>query len=113
MAEQVHTYIELRQRIHDDLRIQHPEWVQSNGKSPMCDFYEARLMELLNYDAKGLSWNQRSSSNEQEWKAAKFRSTTAGSRELDGDLTQPVFMNQHSLQGPPLRTVEPSAVVAP
>ena len=44
---QVHSYIELRQQIHDDLRIQHPEWVQPNGESPMCDSYEARLMELL------------------------------------------------------------------
>ena len=47
MAHQVRTYTELRQQIHDDLRIQHPEWVQPNGESPMCDAYEARLMELL------------------------------------------------------------------
>ncbi len=47
MDHQVHTYTELRQQIHDDLRIQHPEWVQPNGESPMCDAYEARLMELL------------------------------------------------------------------
>jgi len=45
---QIHTYAELRQQIHDDLRVQHPEWVQPDGKSPMCDSYEARLMELLN-----------------------------------------------------------------
>jgi hypothetical protein len=32
---------------HCDLRIQHPEWIESNGEAPMCDFYEARLMELL------------------------------------------------------------------
>jgi hypothetical protein len=44
---QAHTYTELRQQIHDDLRIQHPEWIQPNGESPMCDAYEARLMELL------------------------------------------------------------------
>jgi hypothetical protein len=44
---QAHTYTELRQQIHDDLRMQHPEWVEPNGKSPMCDSYEARLMELL------------------------------------------------------------------
>jgi hypothetical protein len=44
---QIHTYTELRQQIHDDLRIQHPEWVQPNGDSPMCNFYEARLTELL------------------------------------------------------------------
>ena len=38
---------ELRQQIHDDLRRQHPEWVLPNGESPMCDAYEARLMEEL------------------------------------------------------------------
>jgi len=27
MPHQIHTYTELRQQIHDDLRIQHPEWV--------------------------------------------------------------------------------------
>ena len=43
----IHTYAELRKQIHDDLRVQHPEWVQPDGKSPMCDSYEARLMELL------------------------------------------------------------------
>ena len=43
----IHTYTELLQQIHDDLRIQHPEWVQQNGESPTCDSYEARLMELL------------------------------------------------------------------
>ena len=44
---QIHTYTELRQQIHNDLRVQHPEWVQPNGESPMCDSYESRLMELL------------------------------------------------------------------
>src|SRR5881275_2580084 len=47
VPHQIHTYTELRRQIHDDLRIQHPEWVQPNGESPMCDSYEARLMELL------------------------------------------------------------------
>ena len=47
MSHQIHTYTELRQQIHHDLRIQHPEWVQPNGESTMCDSYEARLMELL------------------------------------------------------------------
>ena len=47
MSHQIHTYTELRQQIHNDLRIQHPEWVQPNGESPMCDSYEARLAELL------------------------------------------------------------------
>ena len=47
MVHQAHTYADLRKQIHNDLRIQHPEWVQPNGESPMCDSYEARLMELL------------------------------------------------------------------
>jgi hypothetical protein len=42
-----HTFTELRQQVHEDLRIQHPEWIQSNGECPMCDAYEARLVELL------------------------------------------------------------------
>jgi hypothetical protein len=55
MTHQIHTYTELRQQIHDDLRIQHPEWVEPNGGSAICDLYEARLMELLDPDAKGLN----------------------------------------------------------
>ena len=38
---------ELRQQIHDDLRMQHPEWIEPNGECPECDVYEARLMEEL------------------------------------------------------------------
>jgi len=38
---------ELRQQIHDDLRVQHPEWVEPNGRCPKCDSYESRLAELL------------------------------------------------------------------
>jgi hypothetical protein len=41
------TLAELQQQIHDDLRMQHPEWIKPNGESPMCDFYEARLSQLL------------------------------------------------------------------
>ena len=47
MSDQIRTYTELRQKIHDDLRLQHPEWVQPGGKSPICDSYDARLMELI------------------------------------------------------------------
>jgi hypothetical protein len=47
-SHEIHTYAELRQQIHDDLRVQHPEWIQPNGESPTCDSYEARLVELLN-----------------------------------------------------------------
>jgi hypothetical protein len=47
MAHKVHIFAELLRQIRNDLRIQHPEWIQPNGESPMCDSYEARLMELL------------------------------------------------------------------
>ena len=66
MAHQIHTYTELRQQIHDDLRIQHPEWVQPNGEAPMCDSYEARLMEQLN------TFTRRGSN---EWKTDTVRQT--------------------------------------
>jgi len=47
MFHQLRTYADLKKQIHDDLRIQHPEWIQPNGESPMCDSYEARLLETL------------------------------------------------------------------
>jgi len=47
VRSQIHSYSELLQRIHNDLRIQHPEWVEPNGESPICDRYEARLVEQL------------------------------------------------------------------
>lgn len=47
MTYKVHTYTALLRQIHNDLRLQHPEWIQPNGECPMCDSYEARLIELL------------------------------------------------------------------
>jgi hypothetical protein len=61
MIHQLHTYADLRKQIHDDLRIQHPEWIQPNGESPMCDSYETRLMETLEAltQAERNSWCDR------------------------------------------------------
>jgi hypothetical protein len=53
--KKIRTSTDLLEQIHHDLRIQHPEWVQPNGESPTCNFYEARLMDLLHFDAKGLN----------------------------------------------------------
>ena len=47
MSHPIHTYTELQQQIHDELRIQHPEWVKSNGESPKCDSYDACLTEMV------------------------------------------------------------------
>ena len=46
-TKEVEPYVQLQQQIHEALRRQHPEWVQPNGESPMCDAYESRLAELL------------------------------------------------------------------
>lgn len=61
MVHQIHTYADLRKQIHEDLRTQHPEWVQPNGESPLCDSYEARLMKTLQ------SLNQSNSSDRRHW----------------------------------------------
>ena len=47
MPDEIHSYSELQHQIHEDLRVQHPEWVQPNGDCPTCDSYESRLSELL------------------------------------------------------------------
>ena len=60
MVHKVHTYADLRKQMHDDLRMQHPEWVQPNGESPMCDSYEARLLEVL----RGLTQSDADKSGE-------------------------------------------------
>ena len=54
MSDQIHSYTELQQQIHQDLRIQHPDWIEPNGDCPTCDSYESRLAEVL------LGLNQRS-----------------------------------------------------
>ncbi|HEX7194979.1 MAG TPA: hypothetical protein VF207_08425 [Chthoniobacterales bacterium] len=47
MSNKIRTYAELRELIRVSLRVQHPEWVEPNGDSPVCDSYEARFAELL------------------------------------------------------------------
>jgi hypothetical protein len=60
MLHEVHTYADLRKQIHEDLRIQHPEWIQPNGESPLCDSYEGRLMETL----QSLNQSKRNNSSD-------------------------------------------------
>jgi hypothetical protein len=47
MHNEIHSYAELQRQIHKDLRVQHPEWVEPNGDSAICDCYEQRLAELI------------------------------------------------------------------
>jgi hypothetical protein len=55
MRHKVDTYAALLQQIRNDLRLQHPEWIEPNGRCPMCDCYEARLIELLDASIPGES----------------------------------------------------------
>ena len=52
---------DLRQQVHDDLRRQHPEWVLPNGESPMCDAYEARLMDQIEHPTPELEQEKKQS----------------------------------------------------
>ena len=47
MPNEIRSYSELQQQVHEDLRIQHPDWVEPNGDCPTCESYEAQLAELL------------------------------------------------------------------
>jgi hypothetical protein len=47
LAVEVSGYVELQREIHHALRAQHPEWIEADGKSPTCDYYESRFAELL------------------------------------------------------------------
>jgi hypothetical protein len=47
MSKKIRSYGELQELIRVSLRAQHPEWVEPNGDSPICDCYEARFAELL------------------------------------------------------------------
>ena len=54
---QIHTYTALRHQIHDDLRIQHPERVQSNGESPCVILTRRVLWNLLDFFTRTGSTN--------------------------------------------------------
>jgi hypothetical protein len=56
--DKIRSYSELREFIRISLRIQHPEWIEPNGHSPVCDSYEARFAEIL-----GLSDPRRNRGN--------------------------------------------------
>ena len=36
-----------RRRSGDALRAQHPEWIETDGKAPRCDYYESLFAQLL------------------------------------------------------------------
>jgi hypothetical protein len=49
MSNKIRSYAELQELIRVSLRIQNPEWIEPDGGSPLCDSYEARFAELLEF----------------------------------------------------------------
>jgi hypothetical protein len=47
MKDEIQNYTALRERMHEALAAEHPEWIEADGGSPMLDFYDARFAELL------------------------------------------------------------------
>jgi hypothetical protein len=47
MSEEIRNYVQLRERMHEALAAQHPEWIEAGGESPMLALYDARFAELL------------------------------------------------------------------
>ena len=72
VPHQIHTYAELRQQIHHELRIQHPEWVQPNGESPSV---------IL---TKCASWNCSIHSRERDPTSLSLILIASSNRELEG-----------------------------
>jgi len=52
ITDEVCNYADLQRQMHDALRAQHPEWIQPDGQSPICDDYDSRFAELLNLFSK-------------------------------------------------------------
>jgi len=59
-SNETRSYIELLEHIHDDLRVQHPEWIKPNGDCPTCESYESRLAELLGLSSRDEPASDRS-----------------------------------------------------
>jgi hypothetical protein len=49
LITEIPAYAPLQRQMRDALRAQHPEWIEPNGSSPMCDFYESRFAQLLRF----------------------------------------------------------------
>ena len=46
-SREIRSYAELQEQLHRDLLAQNPEWIDSDGNSPMLDWYDQRLAKLI------------------------------------------------------------------
>jgi len=42
-------YATLQRQMHDAIRAQHPEWIETDGNCPKCAEYDRRFAELLSF----------------------------------------------------------------
>lgn len=47
VAKRIEAYAQLQKQLHHDVRTQNPDWVDAEGNSPMCDWYDRRLAKLI------------------------------------------------------------------
>ena len=47
VAKRIAAYAQLQKQLHHDVRTQNPDWVDAEGNSPMCDWYDRRLAKLI------------------------------------------------------------------
>jgi hypothetical protein len=52
MEDEIRTYAQLQEQMHDALREQHPEWIEANGECSACQLYEKRFAEQIELFAK-------------------------------------------------------------
>lgn len=58
-VKEIQTYAELQERMRRALREQHPEWLQPDGDSAICEAYEKRFAELLALFTKRKALNSK------------------------------------------------------
>jgi hypothetical protein len=56
---EVQEYVHLQRQIHDALRKEHPEWVEPNGESPMCDFLRGVSRNSSKRSREGIQRQER------------------------------------------------------
>jgi len=47
MSQNIRTFTELQREVHDALLKQNPHWVEADGRSSLCEFYDARFAQIL------------------------------------------------------------------
>lgn len=47
MSQPIRTFAELQQEVHAALLRQNPHWIEPDGQSSLCEYYDARFAQIL------------------------------------------------------------------